>query len=125
MAHAHTNGAGDDGHHGLSHIMPVPVLLAVFFALLGLTFLTTWVSANVELGDYELFFSMGIASVKAGLVLAFFMHMLYDKAFNVAIIFFSLIFVSLFVGFTLLDRSEYDDQIREAEYETIRLEEAN
>ncbi len=124
MDPSHSNDGHSDEIHGFAHIMPVPILLAVFAALLGLTYLTTWVSANVPLGSNELIVSMGIATVKAGLVMAFFMHMLYDKPFNVAIVFFSLVFVALFIGFTLHDKFEYQSQIDDAQYEEIRLEQA-
>ncbi|WP_459558141.1 cytochrome C oxidase subunit IV family protein [Lacunimicrobium album] len=126
MAHSHHDeGHGHGhGHHGFAHVMPVPLLLTVFFVLLGLTWVTTWVSANVPLGSYELIVSMGIASVKAGLVMAFFMHMMHEKPFNIAIVFFSLVFVALFVGFTLHDKFEYKDQETEAVYDQIRLEQA-
>ncbi len=112
-----------DGHHGFAHVMPIPILFGVFFALLFLTFLTTWISANVTLGEYELPVSMGIATLKAGLVVLFFMHMIHDKPFNAAIMAFSLFFAALFIGFTLLDKMSYDSQVQERVYDEIRVEE--
>jgi cytochrome c oxidase subunit IV len=104
--HAHdSHGSHGHGHgHGeFSHPAPVWMLLAVFFALLGLTLLT--------FGDLEIVFSLIIATIKAGLVIAFFMHLLWDKPLNAIVILSSLIFVSLFLGFCLMDAQGYRDNL--------------
>lgn len=103
---AHSTGE----HHGFSHPMPVWQLLAVFFALIGLTGLTVYQS-TFELGNMELALTMVIASLKASLVILFFMHMLHDKPLNAIIFLGSFIFVALFIGFTLMDSSAYRDSI--------------
>ena len=46
---------------------------------------------------------MVIATIKAALVMAFFMHMAYDKPFNVIIFLSSFGFVALFLIFTMSD----------------------
>jgi cytochrome c oxidase subunit 4 len=46
---------------------------------------------------------MIIATIKAGLVMAFFMHLAFDKPFNVIVFLGSFVFVALFVIFTLSD----------------------
>ena len=46
---------------------------------------------------------MGIATIKACLVIFFFMHLAYDKPFNMIVFFASFVFVGLFVIFTLSD----------------------
>lgn len=100
------------GHHDgeFSHPAPVSMLLAVFFALLGLTFLTVF-QAQFHLGDLEIVLSLIVATIKAGLVIFFFMHLLWDKPLNGIIIFSSLIFVSLFIGITLMDAEGYNDTL--------------
>jgi len=54
---------------------------------------------------------MIIATVKAFLVCAFFMHMWWDKTFNVVVFLSSTLFVVLFIGLTLLDTGHYQDSI--------------
>ena len=73
--------------------MPIWMLLSVFFALLLLTVATVYQS-TFSLGNLEVWMSLSIATVKAGLVIAFFMHLLWDKPLNAIIIFSSLIFVT-------------------------------
>jgi cytochrome c oxidase subunit IV len=111
--HAHdSHGSHGHGHgHGeFSHPAPVWMLLAVFFALLGLTLLTVY-QASFDFGDLEIVFSLIIATIKAGLVIAFFMHLLWDKPLNAIVILSSLIFVSLFLGFCLMDAQGYRDNL--------------
>ncbi len=106
---AHDHGHGHE-HHGFSHPMPIWMLLTVFVALLGLTVLTVYQS-TFDLGNIEVWLSLTIATVKAGLVIAFFMHMLWDKPLNAIVIFGSLIFVALFLGFTMMDADGYRENL--------------
>ena len=108
------------------HPVPVKLLLAVFFALVGLTILTVAVS-NLGLPSAIAFpVAMIIATVKAFLVCAFFMHMWWEKGFNVVAFLSSLFFVSLFIGITLMDSDHYQDTIdiypREAEAAVVTPE---
>ena len=102
--HAH------DGHHGFAHPMPVWQLLAVFFALIFLTLLTVYQS-TFDLGNMELWLSLFIATIKAGLVIMFFMHMVHEKPFNAIVFLSSFIFVALFLGLTLMDAHNYKDAV--------------
>ena len=125
MAHttdAHANhdashGHGDHGHsdHGhadgeFSHPASLKMLFSVFFALVALTLLTVYQS-TLDLGDMGVWLSLGIATVKAALVILFFMHMIWDKPFNAILFISTLIFVALFLGFTLLDANAYKGKI--------------
>ena len=105
-----SHGDSHGGHAGFSHPMPVWMLLAVFFALLGLTFLTVF-QAQFDLGNAEVWLSLTIATIKAGLVIAFFMHLLWDKPLNAIVILGSLIFVALFLGFTMMDAEGYRENL--------------
>jgi cytochrome c oxidase subunit IV len=100
------------GHHDgeFSHPAPLSMLFTVFFALVALTFLTVWQSTQtmIDFGAAELWVTLFIATVKAGLVIFFFMHMLWDKPLNGILFFSSLIFVALFLGFTLMDAEGYN-----------------
>ena len=102
-----------DSHdeHGFAHPAPVKLLMTVFFALVFLTLATVIISEAVQLGAFEIWVSMGIATVKAALVIFFFMHMLHDKGFNKMMFFASFLFVALFVGITLMDSSQYKPAI--------------
>lgn len=63
-----------DGKH---HIIPFNVYIKVLSALLVLTVVTV-IAAQFHFGAFNTVIAMAIASVKAGLVLAFFMHLKYD-----------------------------------------------
>ncbi len=82
--------------------MSPTTLLTVFAALVFLTVLTV-AAAQVSLGAWEVWISLGIASVKATLVAAYFMHLRYDKSFNGMVFIASLLFVALFLALTLMD----------------------
>lgn len=103
----HIENAHEHHDHGFAHPSPPWILLATFFALIFLTILTVGIAASpLQLGHFEIWVSMGIATAKALLVCLFFMHMAWDKGFNVLVFLSSLLFVSLFVGFTLMDQYE-------------------
>jgi cytochrome c oxidase subunit 4 len=108
MAHSasQSHGVGQD----FSHPMPVWQLIAVFLALIVLTVLTVFQS-TLELGNTELIVSLAIATVKASLVILFFMHMIHDKPLHAILFIGSFIFVALFLGFTLMDAGAYNDVI--------------
>lgn len=98
-----------------NHPAPTKLLFGVFLALIGLTVLTVATSAFWPYSELpkDLAFpvAMVIATAKAVLVCAFFMHMWWDKGFNVVIFLSSGFFVALFVGLTLLDTTHYQDNI--------------
>lgn len=100
----HVVPSPDPAHdpHDFAHPLPVWILLAVFFALTFLTVVTV-AQANFDLGSADVFVVMGIATVKAILVMLFFMHLAYDKPFNLIVFLSSFVFVGLFIIFTLSD----------------------
>jgi len=56
-----------------SHVLPLRTYYTIFFVLMGLTALTTWV-AFFDLGVMNNVVALSIASIKAALVLLYFMH---------------------------------------------------
>lgn len=92
--------------------MPTPILLAVFAALIFLTGLTVVLNGAVP-EFLELPVAMFIATIKAMLVMLFFMHMVHDKAFNVFAFLSSVVFLVLFVVFTLVDTAVNQPSIQE------------
>lgn len=114
MGHNADTHAHADGHHDgeFSHPAPLSMLFTVFFALLALTVLTVWQS-TLDIGAAELWITLFIATVKAGLVILFFMHLLWDKPLNAIFFLSSIIFVALFLGFTLMDAQSYHFQVED------------
>ena len=111
-------GSHNEDHPAFNHPAPIPLLIGVFLALVFLTVLTL-VTSNIELAQFAFGIAMLIATAKAFLVCAFFMHMFWDKGFNIVFFLSSVLFVTLFIGMTLLDTGQYQDSIdlfpREAE----------
>ena len=102
--------AGHHNDHSFAHPVSLKLLFGVFFALIGLTILTVAL-AGVHLGAFGIWISMGIATIKATLVALFFMHMFWEKSFNVLAFLSSFLFVALFIGFTLTDSQHYQNEI--------------
>jgi cytochrome c oxidase subunit 4 len=63
-----------------AHIVGYPVLFAVWAALLGLTWLTVGLSGT-GMGSFVILAPFLIASVKAFLVIDYFMHLKYESGF--------------------------------------------
>jgi cytochrome c oxidase subunit 4 len=98
-------------HRGpVVHVSPVPVLLAVFAALMVLTYATVAVR-GFDLGPWNLLIAMGIATVKASLVALYFMHLRYDKPFHAILFVVGVLFVALFISLTLLDTLTYQPDV--------------
>lgn len=111
VPHAEAHGHGVE--HGLSHVTPVRLLVGVFALLMVLTAITVGATL-VDLGPrLNLILAMFIATVKAGLVVTYFMHLRWDRPFNTLVFLGSLLFVSLFISMTLLDKSEYEKDIQD------------
>ncbi|MCD0463199.1 cytochrome C oxidase subunit IV family protein [Roseiconus lacunae] len=97
--------------YDFAHPLPLPLLFGVFVALTVLTVITVF-QANFDLGSYDIIVVMIIASIKALLVGAFFMHLAFDKPMNVIWFTGSFVFVALFIIFTLFDnRASHKDDI--------------
>lgn len=86
----------------VGHVVPLPVLLGVWAALIVLTGATVAVT-YVDLGPLNLWVAMLIATVKAGLVALYFMHLRYDHPLYGVLLVSALFFVALFIGLTLID----------------------
>ena len=87
------------------------MLLLVFASLIGLTILTVVTSGMGMPPAFAFPLAMIIATAKAFLVCAFFMHMWWDKSFNIVTFLSSLLFVTLFISMTLMDTGHYQDTI--------------
>jgi cytochrome c oxidase subunit IV len=96
MAHAH---AGDHAHH----IIPLKLLFSVFGGLVFLTVFTVLTAEFVDLGPFNIVLAIFIAIVKAGLVVTFFMGLMWDNRVNALIFAVGCIFVVVFLTFTIFD----------------------
>ncbi len=104
-AHAHSADSPHREGYDFAHPLPVWGLALVFVILTFLTVVTV-AQANFDLGRWDIAFTMLIATVKATLVMLFFMHLAFDKPFNLIIFLSSFVFVALFVTFTLSDANQ-------------------
>jgi cytochrome c oxidase subunit 4 len=96
-----------DDHHGISHVAATRVLLATGGSLLVLT-LVTVLATKIDFGaNINLAIAMVIAVTKATLVILFFMHLRYDRLFHSVVFVSAILAAALFVGFTLMDSSQY------------------
>ena len=84
------------------HILPLNLYLAVGSALLVLTVITV-TAAQMDFGQMNLLIAMGIAVVKATLVAMFFMHLKYDNRIYMLVFSGSLLFLGVFIIFTMFD----------------------
>lgn len=110
---AHGHGGHEDHDEHLGHTAPVSILVGVLIALGMLTILTVAVTA-VDLGSQGNFVvAMIIATVKAILVMGYFMHMFWDSRFNVVAFTSSFLFVLLFLAMAVLDGSEYQQDVKD------------
>ncbi len=67
----------------------------------------TW----VNLGGWNLWIALGIATVKASLVALYFMHLRYDNPFYALIFVTALVFLAIFLSLTLMDTLQYAPNI--------------
>ncbi len=112
MSDSQPEAAATDSEHGgaVSHVVPMKVLVGVWAALLVLTVLTV-AAIKVDLGSLNLWIAMAIATLKASLVVLYFMHMRYDRPFNAIVFVTALFFVMLFVSIAMLDSKAYEPEL--------------
>lgn len=110
MSHGKNPSSSDHAHASPGHIVPVKLLAGVWLVLMVLTVLTVE-AAKINFGELNLWMAMGIATVKASLVVLFFMHLYWDRPINGIIFCTSLLLVALFIGLALTDSSEYQGEL--------------
>jgi len=84
------------------HILSYGKLTAIWLLLLVLTGLTVGIT-RLELGGYKVVTALAIASIKAGLVIAVFMHMKYEGRLLRWLLFLALLTLAIYIGFTFFD----------------------
>ena len=96
MANAHSD------HHE-HHIVPLKILWGVFGGLILLTIFTVFTAKQVDIGPLNLPLAIAIAVTKASLVVTFFMALKWDNRVNLLIFSLGLVFVVVFLTFTMFD----------------------
>ena len=85
-----------------AHIVPYKTFAIVWIGLLILTGITIAV-AQYDLGPLNIWVALGIATFKAGLVVAVFMHMKYESLLFKLSLFAALAILAIFIGLTFVD----------------------
>lgn len=100
------NNKNDHHHSELGHIVPYKTYLTVFISLIILTVITV-VVAKVEFFNFgevlNLALALFIASIKAGLVALFFMHLKYENPLTWLYAFFPIFLLFLLIGGVFID----------------------
>ncbi len=105
----HAHGHADDGAVH-AHVSSTTFYVTIFVGLLFLTGATVGQS-YVDLGKLNLFVVILIATMKASLVVTFFMHLRWDNKFNALMFISSIFFIGVFFAYTMNDtdrRGELD-----------------
>jgi caa(3)-type oxidase subunit IV len=89
------------------HVVPLKVYLAVGAALFLLTAVTVGVAA-IPLGGWNAVAAISIATIKALLVALVFMHLWYDRKLFLIIFMIGILFLGIFMVFTMFDVLERD-----------------
>jgi cytochrome c oxidase subunit 4 len=84
------------------HVVSVATYLAVFAALMILTFATVW-AAGQDFGAFNTVVALGIAVTKATLVILFFMHVKYSPRLTQIVVGAAFLWLSLLILGTLHD----------------------
>lgn len=106
---SHDHDQADDGAVH-AHVSSTAFYVAVFLGLLFLTGMTVGQS-YVDLGKMNIILVILIATMKASLVVTFFMHLKWDNKFNALILISTIFFIGVFFAYTMNDtdkRGELD-----------------
>jgi cytochrome c oxidase subunit 4 len=84
------------------HVVPIKLYLAVFAALMVLTAFTVWV-AFLDLGPANSIVALGVAVIKATLVVLFFMHVKYSSRLTWLVVASGFFFLVIMIALTMAD----------------------
>ena len=84
------------------HVSPLSTYIGIFTALMVLTALTVGV-AFLNLGSFNPVVALGVACIKATLVILYFMHVKYSSRLTKLTVVLSLFFVMILFAETLMD----------------------
>lgn len=84
------------------HIVPVRIYVTIFAALLALTLLTVGV-ALIDLGRFNVVVALVIATLKATLVLLYFMHLRYSARLTWVAVAGGVFWLAVLIGLSMSD----------------------
>jgi cytochrome c oxidase subunit 4 len=87
---------------GQHHVVPVKVYALIFLALMVGTVVTVF-AATKDLGPLNIVVALSIATVKAALVVLYFMHLKYSHRLNWIFGAASILWLALLIGVTMAD----------------------
>lgn len=87
----------DASHGELGHIIPRKTYMTVLITLLILTAITVYVSRQ-DFGTWNIIVAMVVASIKAGLVTLFFMHLKYENRLTWLYVLFPILLLFIMIG---------------------------
>jgi cytochrome c oxidase subunit 4 len=92
------------------HISSIRLLVVVLIALMIGTWLTV-TATYFDLGSFNIWIGLAIATVKAVLVALYYMHLRWDRPFNGFVFLTAFLFLGIFVGIAMMDTSQYQDTL--------------
>ena len=95
------SSSNSHGHHE-PHIIPLKVYFGILATLLFLTIITV-AAARVDFGAFNTIIAFLIATVKASLVLGYFMHLKYDDKMYLVVFLTGVFFLIVMYLFSELD----------------------
>ena len=103
------HGSATEHHEGeLGHIIPLKVYQTVLGILLVLTVITVAVS-RIDFGSMNLVVAMIIASIKAGIVALYFMHLKYENPVLWVYVAFPLVLLVIMIAGIFIDNPYRND----------------
>lgn len=109
----------DDGKLHI-HVGSLKLYLGVFAALIVLTLLTVGVS-YIHLGSMNLVVAILIATMKAALVVTFFMHLKDDRRLLTLMFLGGLCFIGLFFSYTMMDTDRRENELNDVSGNKVYL----
>lgn len=100
----------DGEQSAVDHVTSIRLLVVVWIALMVGTWLTV-TATYLDLGPWNIWIGLAIATVKAALVALYFMHMRWDKPFNAVVFLGAIAFLGLFIGVAMLDTAQYQPEL--------------
>lgn len=89
--------------HHEEHITPYKTYVVIWVALVILTLVTVGTAKYVDIGAFNFFLAMIIASAKATIVALYFMHLKFEDSITWVFAIYPLFLLGLLIGLTSVD----------------------
>jgi cytochrome c oxidase subunit 4 len=86
----------------VGHIVPAKLYVTIWAILMAMT-ITTVLVARADIGPFNVVVALAIATIKATLVVLFFMHLRYSPKLTMATVVAAMFFLFLLLGLTMTD----------------------